>query len=116
MSLRGHRRARQNAEVIAATSLRSAPVVPSTLVPSLNPTTPSSVGAHGDLVPPFGLAPNRMHDTRQAAPLIGVAVSSMETDRSRRRWRIPAYKIGKRKVMYKESDLIAFLERCREEV
>lgn len=116
MSLRGHRRARQSAELPAASSLRPAPATPSTLVPSLNPSTPTAHLFDGELVPPFGMAPNRMHDTRRAAPLIGVAVSSMETDRTRRRWKIPAYKIGSRKVMYKESDLIAFLERCREVV
>ncbi len=68
----------------------------------------------GLLHPAFGECPNRMHHTPMAAACIGVAASSMEVDRCRRRWRIPHTKIG-RKILYKEADLLAFLACCRVE-
>jgi hypothetical protein len=46
-----------------------------------------------------------------AAALIGVARSSLEVDRCRRRWRIDHVKIG-RKILYREADLLAFIDRC----
>jgi hypothetical protein len=64
------------------------------------------------LAPPFGEAPNRMHDTRVAAACLGLATASLEVDRCRRRWKIPHFKIGGR-VLYRESDLLAFLDRHR---
>ncbi|MBN8524458.1 MAG: helix-turn-helix domain-containing protein [Planctomycetes bacterium] len=66
------------------------------------------------LNPPFGQAPDRMHATAMAAACIGVAAKSMALDRCRRRWRIAHCKIGRR-VAYRESDLLAFLDRCRVE-
>lgn len=53
-------------------------------------------------------------DTAQAAAFIGVAATSLEVDRCRRRWKIPHYKIG-RLVTYRRADLEAFLARCRVE-
>ncbi len=67
-----------------------------------------------ELVPPFGSMPHRMHETPSAAACLGVAASSLQVDRCRRRWRIPSFKVG-RKVLYRESDLLAFLESCRNE-
>lgn len=75
----------------------------------LSQTPPSVI-----LNPPFGLCPNRMHDTPSAAACIGLAPATMEVERCRRRLKIPHHKIG-RKVMYKESDLLAFLDSCRVE-
>jgi hypothetical protein len=66
------------------------------------------------LAPPFGQAPARSHDTPMAAACIGVAEKSLALDRVRRRWRIPHCKIGRR-VIYREADLLAFLDRCRVE-
>ena len=66
------------------------------------------------LDPPFGCLPNRMHETPSAARCIGVSAGSLETDRYRRRWRIAHCKIGS-KVLYKEADLMAFLDSCRVE-
>jgi len=74
-------------------------------------TTVTSVS----LTPLFGSMPNRMHDTPSAAACIGVAACSLEVDRTcKRRWRIPFVRIG-RKVLYRESELIAFLDSCRVE-
>lgn len=69
---------------------------------------------HVTLSPPFGSSPSRLHDTGSAAGLIGVAETSLNVDRTRRRLRIPHLKIG-RKILYLESDLVAFLTRCRVE-
>ena len=67
------------------------------------------------LNPPFGMVPNRMHETPPAAACIGVAGSSLECDRTaKRRWRIPFCRIG-RKILYRESDLIRFIDSCRVE-
>ena len=79
-----------------------------------NNTEPSDVLRPVTLNPPFGLCPNRMHDTPSAAACIGLAVATLEVERCRRRLKIDHYKIG-RKVMYKESDLLAFLDSCRVE-
>lgn len=53
-------------------------------------------------------------DTPAAAAVLGVAASSLEVDRCRRRWRIPYRKIGRR-VVYSRADLVAFLDKCRVE-
>jgi len=66
------------------------------------------------LTPPFGECPSRMHATPAAASCIGVAPASLELDRVRRRLLIPYHKVG-RSVLYRESDLMAFLDRCRVE-
>ena len=66
------------------------------------------------LAPPFGECPSRMHSTPAAASCIGVAPASLELDRVRRRMRVVFYKVG-RSVLYRESDLMAFLDRCRVE-
>jgi len=67
------------------------------------------------LNPPFGAELLRLHDTRSAASCLGVAASSLEVDRTcKRRWRVPFVRIG-RKILYRESELIAFLDRCRVE-
>jgi hypothetical protein len=66
------------------------------------------------LTPSFGMCPNRMHDTPSAAACIGLAPATMEVERCRRRLKIAHHKIG-RKILYKESDLIAFLDACRVE-
>ena len=58
--------------------------------------------------------PSDMLDTPNAAAFLGVAASSLEVDRCRRRWRIPYCKVGRR-VLYKRTDLAAFLDRCRVE-
>jgi len=76
-------------------------------MPSLSPTL-----AEPALAPPFGECPSRMHSTPAAASCIGVASASLELDRVRRRLRIPYHKVG-RSVLYRESDLIVFLDRCR---
>ena len=55
-----------------------------------------------------------MLDTPAAAAFLGVASSSLEVDRCRRRWCIPHIKIGRR-VLYMRADLLAFLTRCRVE-
>jgi hypothetical protein len=79
------------------------------------PTSPTHEPANEvQLIPPFGQSPNRLHDTPTAAVLIGIAPASLELDRSRRRLGISHYKIG-RVARYRESDLLAFLERCRVE-
>lgn len=72
-----------------------------------NPTTPV-------LSPPFGADPNRMHDSPTAARLVGLAPATLEVDRCRRRLKIAHYKAG-RKILYRESDLMAFLASCRVE-
>jgi hypothetical protein len=64
------------------------------------------------LSPPFGMCPNRMHDTQSAAACIGLAASTMEVERSRKRLKIPHCKIGRR-VLYLEKDLMAFIASCR---
>ena len=79
-----------------------------------NNTEPSQPLRSVILSPPFGMCPNRMHDTPSAAACIGLAPSTMEVERCRRRLKIAHHKIG-RKVMYKESDLMAFLDSCRVE-
>ncbi len=53
----------------------------------------------------------RMHNTRSAAACIGIAETTMEVNRCRKRFAIPYFKIG-RKVMYRESDLLAFIKSC----
>jgi hypothetical protein len=55
-----------------------------------------------------------MLDTKAAASVLGVSPGSLEVDRSRRRWCIPHVRIG-RKVLYKRSDLMAFIEQNRVE-
>ena len=77
---------------------------------STDTSSPSAVRLH----PPFGECPQRMHDTPSAAACLGVAASSLEVDRCRRRWCIPTIRIGRR-VLYRESDLLAFVNRCRKE-
>ena len=77
-------------------------------------TTLEAIATGVPLTPPFGMSPNRMHDTPSAAACIGLAPSTMEVERCRRRLKIAHHKIG-RKVMYRESDLIAFLAGCRVE-
>ena len=78
---------------------------------SLIPTLSALADNPSTLNPPFGQAPNRLHETPMAAALIGVARSSLEVDRCRRRWRIDHVKIG-RKILYREADLLAFIDRC----
>jgi hypothetical protein len=55
---------------------------------------------------------SEMLDTRAAAAFLGVAASSLEVDRCRRRWGISYRKIGRR-VVYSRADLVAFLDKCR---
>jgi len=64
------------------------------------------------IAPPFGECPTRLHSTPAAASCIGVASASLELDRVRKRLRIPYHKVG-RSVLYREADLMAFLDRCR---
>lgn len=64
------------------------------------------------LNPPFGMSPNRLHTTPSAAAHVGLATATLEVDRCRRRLNIVYCKVG-RKVLYKEADLVAFLEQCR---
>lgn len=56
--------------------------------------------------------PPDMLDTAATAKFLGVAESSLEVDRCRRRWRIPYHKIGRR-VVYARADLVAFLATRR---
>ncbi len=80
---------------------------------SISPTEQTALP--GLLTPPFGELPNRMHETPSAAACLGVAACSLEVDRTcKRRWKIAHIKIG-RKVLYQESDLMAFLASCRVE-
>jgi len=77
--------------------------------------TLEAIATGAPLNPPFGSLPNRMHETPSAAACIGVAASSLEVDRTcKRRWRIPFVRIG-RKILYREVELLAFLDRCRVE-
>jgi hypothetical protein len=64
------------------------------------------------LSPPFGSAPNRLHDTAMAAALLSSTPGTLEQERMRRRWRLPYLRMG-RKIAYREADLLAFLDRCR---
>ena len=66
------------------------------------------------LSPPFGECPNRNHETPMAAAIICSTPKSLEAERCRRRLKIPTIRIG-RKVLYRESDLLAFLTSCRRE-
>ena len=66
------------------------------------------------LNPPFGMCPNRMHDTPSAAVCVGLAPATLEVERCRRRLKINYHRCG-RKILYKESDLLAFLDSCRVE-
>ena len=79
-----------------------------------NNTEPSDVLRPVTLNPPFGMCPNRMHDTPSAAVCIGLAPATLEIERCRRRIKIAHHKLG-RKVLYQESDLMAFLASCRVE-
>jgi hypothetical protein len=81
-------------------------------MPTASPITPAAEAANPHkLDPPFGQAPNRMHDSPTAARLIGLAPGTLEVDRTRRRLGLGWFKVGRR-VAYKESDLLAFLDRC----
>lgn len=66
------------------------------------------------LSPPFGACPYRNHDTTMAAAILSSTPKSLEAERCRRRLKIPTIRIG-RKVLYREADLMAFLDRCRTE-
>ena len=66
------------------------------------------------LYPRFGECPNRNHETPMAAAIICSTPTSLEAERCRRRLKIPTIRVG-RKVLYRESDLLAFLDRCRKE-
>lgn len=66
------------------------------------------------LSPPFGACPNRNHDTPMAAAILCSTPKSLEAERCRRRLKIPTIRVG-RKVLYREADLLAFLDRCRKE-
>jgi hypothetical protein len=81
---------------------------------TINGLEPSQAPLPVMLNPPFGSCPNRMHDTPSAAACIGLAPATMEVERCRKRLKIAHHKIG-RKVVYRESDLIAFLDSCRVE-
>ena len=63
------------------------------------------------LTPPFGEAPHRLHDSPAAAVLVGLAPATLEVDRCRRRLGLSWLKVGRR-VLYRESDLLAFMDRC----
>ena len=77
-------------------------------------TTTERSATLAPLNPPFGMCPSRMHDTPSAAACIGLAPATLELERGRKRLKIAHHKIG-RKVAYKESDLMAFLDSCRVE-
>ena len=66
------------------------------------------------LDPPLGTCPHRLHLTPMAAAIVGLAPSTMEVERCRRRLKIAYCKVGRR-VQYKEADLLAYLDRCRVE-
>jgi len=66
------------------------------------------------LSPPFGTCPNRNHETAMAAAILCSTPKAMEAERCRRRWKIATIRVG-RKVLYREADLLAFLDRCRVE-
>jgi hypothetical protein len=66
------------------------------------------------LDPPLGVCPHRLHSTQMAAAIVGLAPSTMEVNRCRRRLKIAYCKVGRR-VQYKEADLLAYLDRCRVE-
>ena len=66
------------------------------------------------LSPPFGSSPYRNHETPMAAAALSSTPKTLEAERCRRRWKIPTIRVG-RKVLYREADLLAFLDRCRVE-
>lgn len=53
-------------------------------------------------------------ETPEAAALLGLAASTLATDRVRRRLRVPYYKIGRR-VVYSRIELERYLAGCRVE-
>lgn len=55
---------------------------------------------------------NRMN-SKQAAAYLGVAPKTLWEWRNRCPIALPCYRIGKRKVMYLQSDLEDYLSRCR---
>jgi hypothetical protein len=76
--------------------------------------TPQLAVPSVQLNPPFGMCPNRMHDTPSAAACIGLAPATMEVERCRKRLNIKFYRLG-RKILYREKELLEFVDSCRVE-
>jgi hypothetical protein len=57
-------------------------------------------------------APGQVFDTTHAAEFLGLSASSLEMDRCRHHLGVPYIKAGRR-VLYRECDLVTFLESCR---
>ena len=81
---------------------------------SISPTLHATVMGTPVLTPPFGEVPYRLHETPVAAALLGLSPKTLEVERCRRRIRLSYVKMGRR-VMYREADLLAFINACRVE-
>jgi len=59
-----------------------------------------------------GKKPRKLYETPQAADVIGVSPATLTTWRCTKRVSVPYIKLGG-KVLYDETDLLAFLESCK---